>query len=82
MEKSQGFLDPDERPKGKKVNAKPSAEDGAAGQELKCANCGRDVEPDWMVCPYCTEALKRVCPKCGKEARPEWKFCPYCSAEL
>ncbi len=23
----------------------------------KCQNCGRGVEPDWKVCPYCGENL-------------------------
>ena len=24
----------------------------------RCPNCGRAVQPDWQVCPYCGEPLK------------------------
>jgi uncharacterized OB-fold protein len=91
--KAQEVLKPEEQPKAKgqakkreaksstsKAKEKPKAE--KADEKMVCPSCGRDVEPDWKVCPYCTETLTRVCSKCGTEARPEWKFCPYCTAEL
>ena len=28
-------------------------------QAMSCPRCGRAVQPDWRVCPYCGETLKK-----------------------
>jgi predicted amidophosphoribosyltransferase len=47
-----------------------------------CAECGKPVEPDWQVCPYCGKKTRAECPECGKAAEPDWVACPYCGASL
>jgi predicted amidophosphoribosyltransferase len=52
--------------------------EGAVG----CPECGKAVEGDWQVCPYCGAKLASVCPECGKGTEPDWVACPYCGATL
>ncbi len=47
-----------------------------------CPECGKAVEEDWQVCPYCGAALTCECPECGKATEPDWVACPYCGATL
>jgi flagellar biosynthesis GTPase FlhF len=47
--------------------------------DISCGSCGKPVNPDFMMCPYCGSALKGKCSKCGKELQAGWKMCPYCS---
>ena len=44
----------------------------------RCPGCGRKVQPDWIVCPYCHTKLKKVCHHCGKLMALSWNICPYC----
>jgi DNA-directed RNA polymerase subunit RPC12/RpoP len=63
-----------------------AAPEGAAAVEseegAECAQCGKPVEPDWQVCPYCGEGLATECPECGKATERDWVACPYCGARL
>jgi len=45
-----------------------------------CPGCGRKVEPDFLVCPYCHTRLKKACPECGRLLHLSWNICPYCAA--
>jgi hypothetical protein len=38
--------------------AQNSNRDQKASRSQHCGHCGREVEPDWQVCPYCGETLK------------------------
>lgn len=49
---------------------------------LTCLECGKPVEADWQVCPFCGTRTKAECPECGKAAEPDWVACPYCGASL
>ncbi len=43
-----------------------------------CPGCGRRVESDFVVCPYCHHQLRMRCVGCGRLLQPEWDVCPYC----
>jgi RNA polymerase subunit RPABC4/transcription elongation factor Spt4 len=48
-----------------------------------CAACGKPVEAEWKVCPFCKAALvrERRCGNCGRKLEPEWNACPFCGTE-
>ena len=48
----------------------------------ECKKCGRKVQPDFTVCPFCKYALKIECPECGKQTERRYKICPYCGEDL
>ncbi|MBI3023158.1 MAG: zinc ribbon domain-containing protein [Thaumarchaeota archaeon] len=44
-----------------------------------CSRCGRGVNAEFKLCPYCGYELRpRSCQGCGKEVVAEFKFCPHC----
>jgi RNA polymerase subunit RPABC4/transcription elongation factor Spt4 len=49
-----------------------------------CPNCGRPVEENWGICPYCRADLRSepTCPTCGKPVKRDWAVCPYCRTSL
>ena len=48
-----------------------------------CVKCGKELEHDWLICPYCkTEAGPKICAACGKESQETWVVCPFCKTEL
>lgn len=47
-----------------------------------CPSCGRPVQEDFVLCPYCGTQLKRSCPSCRRAVEVEWNVCPYCGADL
>jgi predicted amidophosphoribosyltransferase len=57
----------------------PTVEEAVADS---CPECGKPVEADWQVCPYCGKKMKAECPECGKAAEPDWVACPHCGASL
>jgi predicted amidophosphoribosyltransferase len=61
----------------------PAGESAVESEEGgRCPQCGRAVEEDWQVCPYCGGRLASECPECGKATQLEWVVCPYCGATL
>ena len=59
-----------------------------------CKNCGKELESDYKICPYCgvkieneiqtekpekREENMRVCQFCGKSINADFKICPYCA---
>ena len=53
-------------------------------QKEFCAQCAKEISPEFVSCPYCGAALPRpsVCPKCGKKVETEYNICPYCQENL
>lgn len=50
---------------------------------LFCSMCGREVSPEFNICPFCGVKLwKPTCPSCGREASVEHNFCPFCGTRL
>jgi hypothetical protein len=47
-----------------------------------CPSCGRDIEPEFVICPYCRTQFARRCSACGKWLRLGWHVCPYCAEEV
>ena len=47
-----------------------------------CPNCRAQIDPDFSVCPYCSQALKALCRECRQHLRPKWSICPYCSTPV
>ena len=47
-----------------------------------CPYCGRGIQADFVVCPFCGKSTKSVCPKCGKQVQKDFMACPYCGTAL
>ena len=47
-----------------------------------CPTCGRDIEPDFVICPYCRTQFARRCTACARWLRLGWHVCPYCAEEV
>jgi hypothetical protein len=43
-----------------------------------CPRCGRCMELDFILCPYCRESLGATCGGCNRFNRSAWVACPYC----
>jgi RNA polymerase subunit RPABC4/transcription elongation factor Spt4 len=51
-------------------------------QSSSCPNCGKPIQADFRVCPYCQTALVPLCSSCAKPVLPDWQVCPYCQTQL
>jgi RNA polymerase subunit RPABC4/transcription elongation factor Spt4 len=47
-----------------------------------CPTCGREIEQEFVICPYCRTQFARRCGSCGKWLRLGWHVCPYCAEEV
>lgn len=47
-----------------------------------CVQCGRGLQGDFVVCPYCGRSQQVLCPACGTPVSPGWKVCPFCARPL
>ncbi|MGD0834398.1 MAG: zinc ribbon domain-containing protein [Candidatus Dormibacteria bacterium] len=47
-----------------------------------CPTCGRDLEEDFVMCPYCRTQFARRCAACEHTLRLGWPVCPFCGAEV
>jgi RNA polymerase subunit RPABC4/transcription elongation factor Spt4 len=61
------------------VLAGPAAEETAF---RPCPACGREVERDWVACPFCHTHFAKRCPSCRHAVRLGWTLCPYCATAL
>ena len=44
-----------------------------------CPNCRHPVDDDFVVCAFCSTALKQPCAHCGRPLQRLWRHCPYCA---
>jgi len=52
-------------------------------EKIICAGCSKELEPDWVICPFCNKKPKRTtCSKCGKKLDQKWVVCPYCNTAI
>ena len=58
--------------------SEPMAEDGAR----PCPACGREIEAEFVICPYCRTQFARRCRSCQRWMRLGWRVCPYCAEEV
>jgi RNA polymerase subunit RPABC4/transcription elongation factor Spt4 len=61
-------------------NGIPALKEGATTQA--CPSCQKEVNSEFVFCPYCAARLQAVCPKCGKPTEENWKVCPHCGKKL
>jgi hypothetical protein len=47
-----------------------------------CPTCGREIEKEFIVCPYCRTQFARRCTSCDRSLRLGWSVCPYCATEV
>lgn len=51
-------------------------------EEVKfCPACGKRIEDDFQICPYCLKKLKKKCSNCERLLKLDWHVCPYCRQE-
>jgi len=48
----------------------------------QCRSCGKLLQEDFNVCPYCGNSIKITCVKCGKVLMEEYNACPYCGKKV
>ncbi|MGP8161528.1 MAG: zinc ribbon domain-containing protein [Candidatus Dormibacteria bacterium] len=59
------------------------AEPATGGPETRpCPTCGRDIEEEFVICPYCRTQFARRCAVCERRLRLGWPVCPYCAGEV
>lgn len=51
-------------------------------EERPCPACGREIEKNFVLCPYCHTRFAKLCPSCHKSVRLGWTLCPYCAESL
>lgn len=52
------------------------------GDEVRfCPACGKKIEKDFQICPYCLKKLKKKCSNCDRLLNLDWHVCPYCRQE-
>lgn len=51
-------------------------------QPRPCPSCGREVESDFILCPYCRTQFARRCEGCAHHLRLGWAVCPYCGVDV
>ncbi len=52
------------------------------GQVRPCPSCGKDIDSDFVLCPYCRTQFSRRCRGCQRSLRLGWSVCPYCAEEV
>lgn len=48
----------------------------------KCKNCGKVLDINLKICPYCGENTSKQCVTCGRVIEKDWNFCPTCNSKL
>ncbi len=48
----------------------------------KCPKCGRALQAEFRICPYCGYRQEVHCPQCQAPVAPDWKLCPHCGQQL
>lgn len=51
-------------------------------QTRPCPSCGRDIDDDFILCPYCRTQFARRCVSCQRSLRLGWNVCPYCGEDV
>ncbi len=43
-----------------------------------CPQCQAVTEPEWLLCPHCSNVLRCTCEQCSRPLELDWVACPYC----
>lgn len=54
----------------------------SSAKKSACYQCGKQVENDYSICPFCKAELTMHCRGCDKVLSTEWNSCPYCGQEV
>jgi predicted transcriptional regulator/predicted RNA-binding Zn-ribbon protein involved in translation (DUF1610 family) len=49
---------------------------------IKCTSCKKDLDGNWIACPFCGEKVAQKCPGCRGRVEMSWKVCPHCAKKL
>lgn len=52
------------------------------GSGARCPNCGKMIQRNYKVCPYCGVETDVRCKVCNERVKPGWKVCPHCGNRL
>lgn len=47
-----------------------------------CIKCGKAIQKEFKICPYCGQNQEILCENCKKAVAPDWSTCPYCAHPL
>ena len=47
-------------------------------ERFVCPSCKRNVDAEYVVCPYCATELRKSCSSCHRPLELNWTACPYC----
>src|SRR3954447_17411284 len=47
-------------------------------QEGTCPSCQRNIEGDFLFCPWCQTRVRQACERCERPIMMRWRSCPYC----
>lgn len=47
-----------------------------------CIKCGKGIQKEFKICPYCGQNQEILCENCKKAVAPDWSTCPYCAHPL
>lgn len=51
-------------------------------KDTVCTSCGKSLQKEWKICPFCSTPVNRSCPQCHKSVEMGWVSCPYCGNPL
>ena len=51
---------------------------GSIGESSRCPSCDRQVQANYLFCPWCQTRLRQRCQRCERPIEAQWSFCPYC----
>ncbi len=56
--------------------------DGDQFTTRPCPSCGREIEAEFIICPFCSTQFARRCRNRDHVLRLGWAVCPYCAEEV
>lgn len=51
-------------------------------QPTQCQSCGKLLQEDFNICPYCGKPIRITCAKCGQVLEEDFNACPYCGEKV
>ena len=64
------------------ADARPAKRAGSArAGQMRCNNCGRELEADERFCPGCGTPAGQRCANCGRALDGDELFCPGCGVK-